>query len=186
MDKKELIRLSAAEVIAEVGYYKTNVRMIAKKAGIAVGTIYLYFNTKEEIVDSIFQIEHDKRIRYLKSLQERELPIKEVIQSFLDFHFKELKENPSINKVLIQEEISPLSSNVTSGKGNWRILPEILSEMLKIAEQKGQICTVDSTIAAKLIFQIIKGSVYIVQEDESVEWTKKVKEQILAFIFNNS
>jgi len=50
LDKKELIRQSAIDVIAEKGYFNTTAKIIAEKAGIAVGTIYIYFSNKEEIL----------------------------------------------------------------------------------------------------------------------------------------
>jgi len=161
-DKKELIRLCAAEVIAKEGYYNTTVRMIAEKAGIAVGTIYLYFKSKEEILDYIFLVEHNKRIMYLDSLQKTNKSIAEKIQSFLDFHFNELTENLSIGKVLVQEGISPLMSNAEGIKKYLTKLPEIFAEMLEKAHKNGEIRNmVNPVVVSHLVFYLIKGSVYM-------------------------
>lgn len=184
LDKKELIRQCAAEVIAKEGYYNTTVRMIAEKAGIAVGTIYIYFKTKEEILDYIFLVEHNKRIKYLDELQKNNKSITEVIQSFLDFHFSELKENPSISKVLVQEGISPLMSNAEGIKKYWTKLPDILAEMLERAQQNGEIRSMDSIIVSRLVFYLIRGSVYIMQESDAASWINKVKEQIVSLILD--
>lgn len=46
---------AAVEVIAENGYHQAQVSKIAKKAGVADGTIYLYFKNKEDILISLFQ-----------------------------------------------------------------------------------------------------------------------------------
>ncbi len=43
---------AAAEVIAENGYHQSQVSKIAKQAGVADGTIYLYFKNKEDILIS--------------------------------------------------------------------------------------------------------------------------------------
>src|SRR5438552_1935032 len=41
---------AAARVFAERGYHRTTVRDIAREAGIADGTIYLYFSSKQELL----------------------------------------------------------------------------------------------------------------------------------------
>ncbi len=46
---------AAVEVIAENGYHQSQVSKIAKQAGVADGTIYLYFKNKEDILISLFK-----------------------------------------------------------------------------------------------------------------------------------
>lgn len=46
---------AAVIVIAENGYHQAQVSKIAKQAGVADGTIYLYFKNKEDILISVFQ-----------------------------------------------------------------------------------------------------------------------------------
>jgi TetR/AcrR family fatty acid metabolism transcriptional regulator len=41
---------AAARVLADRGYHRTTVRDIAREAGIADGTIYLYFSSKQELL----------------------------------------------------------------------------------------------------------------------------------------
>jgi len=53
-DKREAILRAATKVFAGKGYFNSKVADIAKEAGIADGTVYLYFNSKEEILHSIF------------------------------------------------------------------------------------------------------------------------------------
>jgi TetR/AcrR family fatty acid metabolism transcriptional regulator len=53
-DKREAILRSAIKVFAQKGYFNSKVADIAKEAGIADGTVYLYFKSKEEILHSVF------------------------------------------------------------------------------------------------------------------------------------
>ena len=46
---------AAIIVIAENGYHQSQVSKIAKQAGVADGTIYLYFKNKEDILISVFE-----------------------------------------------------------------------------------------------------------------------------------
>jgi TetR/AcrR family fatty acid metabolism transcriptional regulator len=67
--KRERILRAAIDVFARNGYFNSKVSEIAKAAGVADGTIYLYFDGKEDLLVTIFR-EHTRS--YLQSL-EREL-----------------------------------------------------------------------------------------------------------------
>lgn len=53
-DKREAILRAAIKVFAVKGYFNSKVADIASEAGIADGTVYLYFKSKEEVLHSIF------------------------------------------------------------------------------------------------------------------------------------
>lgn len=53
-DKREAILRAAVKVFAQKGFFNSKVADIAGAAGIADGTVYLYFKSKEEILHSIF------------------------------------------------------------------------------------------------------------------------------------
>ncbi len=53
-DKREAILRAATRVFAHNGYFNSKVADIASEAGVADGTVYLYFKSKEEILHSIF------------------------------------------------------------------------------------------------------------------------------------
>ncbi|MBC7104342.1 MAG: TetR/AcrR family transcriptional regulator, partial [Firmicutes bacterium] len=54
-DKYQAILEAAIRVMAEYGYHNTQVARIAREAGVAEGTIYLYFKNKEDLLLSIFR-----------------------------------------------------------------------------------------------------------------------------------
>ena len=64
--KRERILRAAIEVFAEFGYFNAKVTQIAKTAGVADGTIYLYFDGKEDLLITIFR-EYTRS--YLQSLE---------------------------------------------------------------------------------------------------------------------
>ena len=53
-DKREAILSAATKIFAGKGYFNSKVADIAAEAGIADGTVYLYFKSKDEILHSIF------------------------------------------------------------------------------------------------------------------------------------
>ena len=53
-DKRVLILDAATRVFAERGFFGAQVADIARRAGIAAGTVYLYFRSKDELLISVF------------------------------------------------------------------------------------------------------------------------------------
>jgi TetR/AcrR family transcriptional regulator, fatty acid metabolism regulator protein len=69
-DKRERILDAAVRVFAKKGFYATRVSEVAKAAGVADGTIYLYFTSKDELLVSLFE----DRVGRLLAFLEAELP----------------------------------------------------------------------------------------------------------------
>ncbi|MBI2896398.1 MAG: TetR/AcrR family transcriptional regulator [Deltaproteobacteria bacterium] len=69
-DKRERILRGAIQTFARKGFYTARVSDIAKAAGVADGTIYLYFKNKDDILVSLFEERFDRLISTLR----RELP----------------------------------------------------------------------------------------------------------------
>lgn len=54
-DKRELILRAAIKVFAQNGYFQSQVADVARVAGVAAGTVYLYFKGKDDLLVSIFE-----------------------------------------------------------------------------------------------------------------------------------
>src|SRR6266849_1791118 len=61
-DKRSAILRAAIRVFAHNGYFNSKVADIAREAGVADGTVYLYFKSKEEILHSIFDRTVDEAV----------------------------------------------------------------------------------------------------------------------------
>ena len=62
MDKKQALKQAAYEIFSKKGYKSTSISEIAKRAGMAVGSFYNYYDSKEDIFLDV-HIEENKRIR---------------------------------------------------------------------------------------------------------------------------
>src|SRR2546425_12835829 len=65
-DKPQQIIDAAIRVFARHGYYNSRVSDIAREAGMASGTIYLYFRTKDDILITLFR---EKMAQWLADLR---------------------------------------------------------------------------------------------------------------------
>lgn len=78
-DKRERILAAAVRVFAKNGFYTTRVADIARAAGVADGTIYLYFESKEALLGSLYEDRIDRLLAYLRD----ELPKQRTAQERL-------------------------------------------------------------------------------------------------------
>jgi TetR/AcrR family fatty acid metabolism transcriptional regulator len=69
-NKRKRILDAAVRVFAKKGFYATRVSEVARAAGVADGTIYLYFKSKDELLVSLFEDRVERLLAYLQ----RELP----------------------------------------------------------------------------------------------------------------
>jgi AcrR family transcriptional regulator len=54
--KRDAILQAALELFAEQGYYGTAVPQVAERARVGAGTVYRYFDSKEQLVNALFQM----------------------------------------------------------------------------------------------------------------------------------
>src|SRR5580692_1194158 len=66
-DKRERILEAAVRVFAKKGFHATRVSEVAKAAGVADGTIYLYFKSKDQLLVSLFEDRVERLLRFLQT-----------------------------------------------------------------------------------------------------------------------
>lgn len=99
-NKRNLITDAAVDVFAEKGFHQARIADIARKAGVADGTIYLYFKNKEDLLLSVFEEKMDYLLTELgHALQDINDPV-DRIRRFARFHFEQVKENRAAAEVL--------------------------------------------------------------------------------------
>lgn len=99
-NKRALITDAAVEIFAEKGFHQARISDIARRAGVADGTIYLYFKNKEDLLLSVFEEKMDYLLHGLRdALDGVEDPV-ERVRRFASFHFDQVRENRSAAEVL--------------------------------------------------------------------------------------
>ncbi len=99
-DKRTLITDAAIRVFADKGFHQARISDIARTAGVADGTIYLYFKNKEDLLLSIFEEKMDLMLAGLRDALEGVDDPQERARQFALFHFKQVFENRQTAEVL--------------------------------------------------------------------------------------
>ena len=55
VDKRDAILRAATQVFARNGFFQSQVADVARAAGVAAGTVYLYFRSKDDLLVSLFE-----------------------------------------------------------------------------------------------------------------------------------
>ncbi len=151
-DKRELIRQSAIQIFYEEGFHQATTDRIAAGAGVSVGTIYNYFRSKEDVLGYIFQVELEKRVRFLEGLRKQDLSIADKFGRFLAMHFAQVKEDPALANILIRERNLPHKRSVTVIEDFQARILEHFEGIFEESLRRQEIRSCDPKLAALLVF----------------------------------
>lgn len=99
-DKRERILEAAIRVFAQGGFYATRVSDIAREAGVADGTIYLYFENKDDVLISIFQDRIGKLIEVLREVAARDEPVDKRVRRIIELQLGLLEGRRDLAEVI--------------------------------------------------------------------------------------
>lgn len=170
--KYQQIIEAAVKVIAENGYHASQVSKIAKEAGVADGTIYLYFKNKEDLLISIFE---DKMGQFIKEIAEetsKEINADEKLKKLIEMHFEQLENHYSL-AIVTQLELR--QSNHTLRRQINQVLKSYLKVIDGIIDEGKEEGSFRNDIQTKLLRQMIFGTL-----DEVVtNWVMKERKYSL-------
>ncbi|HLF49264.1 MAG TPA: TetR/AcrR family transcriptional regulator [Methylomirabilota bacterium] len=103
-DKPQQIIDAAVRVFARKGYYNSRVSDIAKEAGIAAGTIYLYFRTKDDILVTLFREKMAEFVATVRKAIAGEHDAVAKLRRLIHLHFELLERHPELAEVVQVEQ----------------------------------------------------------------------------------
>lgn len=98
-EKQRLILSTATEEFAQNGYERTNINVIAEKAGISVGSLYKYFTSKEDLFLKTVCEGTAFLSKTLEPILATELPIIEKLRSIIGVIQTSSRKNRSLIKL---------------------------------------------------------------------------------------
>ncbi len=138
-NKKEKILLAAQELFSDRGFHETTVEEIAKHAGVAKGTVYIYFESKEQLFKEVIKTGFKELTRILEEkLETTNDPIQK-IKFIVETYFNYFDVNRSLFRPLMMGEIEikkrpshqKRRKYIENYKKNIRRLAEIMEEAIE-------------------------------------------------------
>src|SRR3989442_15821280 len=94
--KRERILEAAVKIFADKGFYNAKVSQIARVAGVADGTIYLYFKSKDDLLISIFEDRMEQVNRNVRAALDEEGTPLEKLRRLVHLHLELVEKNPHL------------------------------------------------------------------------------------------
>ncbi|MDD5646267.1 MAG: helix-turn-helix domain containing protein, partial [Candidatus Bipolaricaulis sp.] len=107
-NKKEQIRKAALAVFSRRGFHETTVAEIAEEAGIAKGTIYLYYPSKEEILIGILRRYTDGMLDFVDGLIDSALSVPDILAAFVRKQTELMRDEPDLIGILSRRSLQAL------------------------------------------------------------------------------
>lgn len=154
VEKRERILEGALKAFAKKGFYNTKVSEIASEAGVADGTIYLYFKNKDDLLISLFE----DRMEWVNERLQSELSaveggVIEKLQAFVQLHFSLAVENRDLAE-FITVELRQSAKFVKEYKNpKFGDYLRILQKLIEQGQEQGVFRQdVDSRLVSRAIF----------------------------------
>ena len=182
-ETKNKILKSGRTIFSKKGYQETTISEIANQVEIAEGTIYNYFDSKGEILITIFSnlFFHED---YEFSEIEKSPAVKEEIVNFLDFYFKPLKkiDNSLLREIFILHFRQKKEGEFKAFEDIDRsIFQEIELYLRKLQKKKIIIADLNIDKWSDILYDVCyyNYSSYLMNPEKSFEeFFKELKEQV--------
>jgi TetR/AcrR family transcriptional regulator, fatty acid metabolism regulator protein len=135
--KHKRILDAAVKIFAKKGFHNSRIAEVASEAGVASGTIYLYFKNKDDILIKVFEESLEKLIDDVNvELESIESPEKQ-LKRFIQLHLSMMKNNKELAEVL-QVELRQSHKFMKEYEPNhWIKYLNIIASILKEGQKKG-------------------------------------------------
>lgn len=154
-DKRRRILEAATRVFARKGYFAARVSDVAKKAGIADGTIYLYFRGKEDILVSLFDEVMSEHIARGREELRRLAGARAKLLAIAAHHLRLLGENADL-AVVFQVELRQSTKFMERFTASWfRDYLELLTGVIGEGQRDG---TLRADLPRKLVAKALFGA----------------------------
>jgi Transcriptional regulator len=151
-EKYQAILDAATEAFAEYGYFSCQVSKIAKLAGVADGTIYLYFKNKEDILVSLFRERMGQFIEQIRQEIGKYESTRDRLMCIIRTHLRYMQENRSL-AIVTQIELRQSNPEIREAiSGPLREYFHLIEQVLTEGVENNEVMLADPKIARQMIF----------------------------------
>jgi TetR/AcrR family fatty acid metabolism transcriptional regulator len=160
LDKRRRILDAATCVFARKGYFAARVSDVARKAGVADGTIYLYFRNKEDLLVRLFDEVMSEHVAGAREAVHSLSTTPERLLVVAHRHLEVLGDNRDLAAVF-QVELRQSTRFMERFTGTWlREYFELLDEVIADGQRDGSLrADVNRKLAAKMLFGALDETV---------------------------
>jgi TetR/AcrR family fatty acid metabolism transcriptional regulator len=102
-DRRRQILAAAVKVFAEKGFHACRVGDVAEEAGVAYGLVYHYFESKEDLLETIFRTTWTEMLARVHEVEEARVPAAEAVRQVTALLLRSWRRDPDLVRVLVRE-----------------------------------------------------------------------------------
>lgn len=158
--RRSALLQAARCVFAQRGFAETNVEDIAAKAGVAKGTVYLYFNSKEHIYLAAFLEDARRLNRLTRERMDAVQSWQDKLRAYIELRMEYLESHQEFLRIYLAEIRSMMlrGARLCSEFVHAACESEmLLAQMFAAAIAKGEIRKVDPELAAVAVVDLTRG-----------------------------
>ncbi len=155
-DKRERILTAAERIFARHGFFAAKVADVAKEAGVADGTIYLYFKNKDDLLISVFERRMQQLLDALRAAIAGKQKPRDQLRAFVKTYLQLVHDEPTASEVLTIELRQ--SSKFMKEYDNVELADflRLLGSIVAAAQDDGTLdASIPPHIAARMIFGML-------------------------------
>lgn len=154
-DKRERILAAAERIFARHGFFAARVSEVAKEAGVADGTIYLYFKSKDDLLISVFESRMANVNAQLRAAI-ADLPPSEQLRAFIRAYLRMVSDEPTAVEVLTIELRQSSKFMKEYDNPQFADFLRLLGGIIADGQARGELdASIPSHVAARMIFGIL-------------------------------
>jgi TetR/AcrR family fatty acid metabolism transcriptional regulator len=152
-DKRKRILEAAVKVFARRGYFAARVADVSKRAGVADGTIYLYFGGKEDLLVQLFAEVMEKHVSQMREAVQRLPDAPSRLRALAERHLTVLGENRDL-AVVFQVELRQSTQFMQRFTASWlHDYFELLDAVVAEGQREGTLrADLNRKLATKALF----------------------------------
>lgn len=153
-DRRKQILRAAVDVFAERGFHRARVSDIAQRAGVAHGLIYHYFESKDDVLHSVFEENWSVFLKVLRDLRDNPgCSAAAKLRSVAGLLIDALEVAPSIIQVIIQEILRSNRFAHSEKVSAFNEAFSIVRDIVESGQTAGELRpTVDAQVSAYMFF----------------------------------
>jgi TetR/AcrR family fatty acid metabolism transcriptional regulator len=181
VDKRRLILDAAIRVFARQGFHHCRVSDVADEAGVAYGLVYHYFDSKEEILDTLFTERWQLMLDAITEIDSHSVPARDKLYMVASFIIDSYHHEPELMKVIIVEVTRAANSFGATHLDKIREAYGMIATIVDGARQDGSFkADISADFAAMCFYgaieQLLSGWIfgYLPTTDEEFERAKSL------------
>ncbi len=179
IDKRKLILDAAVRVFARQGFHTCRVSDIADEAGVAYGLVYHYFQSKDQVLDTLFLQRWDVLLEAIRHADALDLPAREKLEAIAGFIIESYRHDPDLMKVIIIEVTRAANTFGAAHLGKITEAYELIGGVVEKAQASGEFRSeIPAEYAAMTFYgaieQVLTGWIFgtLAQGEESYQHAK--------------